>query len=360
MAVSAIVLLIIGVYAVSTSQAKVEVEVEVEVGSCPIDNIGRGKSNAADGSDDNSHGDKSNAALSRGSDSSGTGRIGDGSHGRVNRSAQMFGRIQRDVECQNSLELNSAVDNNEHTANCSHGEYLNSNPTNRNMTDVGERESLDRYRTVNSESKIECNESRNPRDPGPLIPTTLNPLRAAIDLEKNDIQQCNNSEKIKDNRHGNGLKNTQSYHENSNTYQDGDKVIKKVGDSSIKNINHDERRRFMKNIENLKLTFGSYILCFLVGFCDGTLLVPFKLASEINGNNGDIIIVYQYLASFGISSILVSPALFLIYCFTLNKRRIPLFHCNVALVPGVASGVLWAAANFLSVHATYYLGELKY
>jgi hypothetical protein len=127
MAVSAIVLLIIGVYAVSTSQAKVELEVEVEVESSPTDNIGIGKRNAADGSNDSSHEDNSNDASSRGSDSSGTGRIGDGSHDRVNRSAQIFGRSQCDVECQNSLEHNPAVDKNEHIANCSDGECLNSN-----------------------------------------------------------------------------------------------------------------------------------------------------------------------------------------------------------------------------------------
>ena len=104
----------------------------------------------------------------------------------------------------------------------------------------------------------------------------------------------------------------------------------------------------------LKFSFGAYFLCFSVGLCDGTLLVPFKLG---NTNNNSILHVFRYLASFGISSIMVSPFMFLLYTLILNGRRIPSFHFQVAALPGISSGVLWASANFLSVHATFYLGK---
>lgn len=116
----------------------------------------------------------------------------------------------------------------------------------------------------------------------------------------------------------------------------------------------DNKSKRMLFLDNLKSSFGAYLLCFFVGFCDGTLLVPFKLG---NIGQNSILSVFRYLASFGISSIMVSPVLFFFYCLFFNGRKIPSFHFHVAFIPGVSSGILWAAANFLSVHATFYLGN---
>ena len=110
---------------------------------------------------------------------------------------------------------------------------------------------------------------------------------------------------------------------------------------------------------HLNESSGAYFLCICVGFCDGALLVPFKLSSNGITDSDGILEVFRYLASFGISSILVSPILFFFYCLFINQRRVPCFYFRSAFLPGVSSGVLWAAANFLSVHATYYLGNLR-
>lgn len=109
--------------------------------------------------------------------------------------------------------------------------------------------------------------------------------------------------------------------------------------------------------------FG-YLLCFAVGFFDGSLLVPYKLSEQqqrLSGNadgGSRLREVFQYIASFGISSLFVSPTMFAIYCLCTQRPfgTVPALHLNVALLPGISSGVLWATANFMSVHATYFLG----
>ena len=115
-----------------------------------------------------------------------------------------------------------------------------------------------------------------------------------------------------------------------------------------------------------------YMLCIAVGFFDGSLLVPFKLTesqssfttsstnptSNTQSTDATLLGCYQYLASFGLSSIVVSPILFAIYCVVMQRPlgTIPSLHIHVAALPGISSGILWATANFMSVHATYYLG----
>lgn len=136
----------------------------------------------------------------------------------------------------------------------------------------------------------------------------------------------------------------------------------KKNENENKNENIHEKEISQKNkkrssteyFDRMKISFGAYFLCFGVGLCDGTLLVPFKLG---NTSDNSILHVFRYLASFGISSIMVSPFMFLLYSITLNGRKIPSFHFRVAALPGISSGVLWASANFLSVHATFYLGK---
>ena len=117
------------------------------------------------------------------------------------------------------------------------------------------------------------------------------------------------------------------------------------------NTQYDITREWLRKLFDAA---GAYFLCFAVGFFDGTLLVPFKL-SERNRPKS-LHEVFCYLASFGISSLFVAPLMFLIYCVLVNKGKIPSFHIKAAIFPGVSSGILWASANFMSVHATYYLG----
>lgn len=99
-----------------------------------------------------------------------------------------------------------------------------------------------------------------------------------------------------------------------------------------------------------------YALSLTVGFFDGSLLVPFKLTE--GGRESTLLECLQYLASFGISTLFVAPTLFALYCVCVRRPRgtVPPLHLQAAFLPGASSGALWGAANFLSVHATFFLG----
>lgn len=90
------------------------------------------------------------------------------------------------------------------------------------------------------------------------------------------------------------------------------------------------------------------IFCILNGLFDGAMMVPYKLAGTDR-----LIGALQYIASFSITSAFVSPVLFGIYCCVIG--RVPDLYCSAAFLPGCLSGILWCLANFLSVHATFYL-----
>lgn len=90
--------------------------------------------------------------------------------------------------------------------------------------------------------------------------------------------------------------------------------------------------------------------CLLTGFFDGSLMVAFKLSRASSLTD-----VLSYIASFGIGICVASPVLFCLYCAVVLRGVLPNPHLATALLPGVMSGVLWAAANFMSVHATHYL-----
>jgi hypothetical protein len=111
------------------------------------------------------------------------------------------------------------------------------------------------------------------------------------------------------------------------------------------------------SIENSRnghaVVYRGLFFCVCNGLCDGAMMVPFKLAGT-----EELVDALRYIASFSIASVIVSPLLFAVYCIVI--WRIPDFHIDVALLPGSLSGVLWCLANFMSVHATYFLVILKY
>ncbi|KAL7563908.1 hypothetical protein ACA910_008040 [Epithemia clementina (nom. ined.)] len=92
----------------------------------------------------------------------------------------------------------------------------------------------------------------------------------------------------------------------------------------------------------------------LTGLVDGSLMVPFKLTHSITGLEID-----QYLASFGMSSLITTPIIFALYylhttvvmkSFTISRDQMKL-----SMVPGILNGILWGLANFMSVTATYHM-----
>lgn len=102
--------------------------------------------------------------------------------------------------------------------------------------------------------------------------------------------------------------------------------------------------------------------CCCVGLLDGALMAPFKLTLLLRGGGAGVHATLCYLASFGLSAGAVSPALYFAYCcatFAAGSSPSllpPAEHLEAAWLPGLCSGVLWAAANLLSVFGTAILG----
>lgn len=100
--------------------------------------------------------------------------------------------------------------------------------------------------------------------------------------------------------------------------------------------------------------FLSLMYCVCTGIFDGALMVPFKLS-----HCHTLPDTFAYLATFGVGSvvmtIVVLSALYILQASDV-KRGALLSLYRQALVPALCSGSLWAAANFLSIHATKTLG----
>ena len=119
-----------------------------------------------------------------------------------------------------------------------------------------------------------------------------------------------------------------------------------------------ESKMSMFNISRRK-TLEGITYCLLTGLCDGAMMVPFKLS-----NVDTISTAFDYIVSFALASSLVAPIMFCMYCIfrylygkdRLENAPIISFQAEAAFVPGVLSGALWSLANFLSCHATFYLG----
>ena len=141
------------------------------------------------------------------------------------------------------------------------------------------------------------------------------------------------------------------------------------------------------NIEIMGIRIPLYGVgvCVLMGVCDGSLMAPFKLSRATTIED-----ILCYLASFCLGSMLVAPAILLMYYLYIYKREVDNYYyhtsssssssSSAAAVPsysafeqslaimakkmgasptlGTMMGILWASGNFMSVHATYYLGRL--
>mmetsp|Transcript_26564 Transcript_26564/g.33178 ORF Transcript_26564/g.33178 Transcript_26564/m.33178 type:complete len:403 (+) Transcript_26564:30-1238(+) len=111
-----------------------------------------------------------------------------------------------------------------------------------------------------------------------------------------------------------------------------------------------------KQQNNNRVQFGGMgiFFCLIAGICDGSLMVPYKL-QEMYAPRNDFTNTLNYLASFGIGTVITIPAILFFY-YAMVKRQPPALKFSVAAFPGIISGMLWGIANFLSVHATKYLG----
>ena len=92
-----------------------------------------------------------------------------------------------------------------------------------------------------------------------------------------------------------------------------------------------------------------YLFCLLTGLLDGSLMLPFKLT-----NPTDLTETLQYIVSFGIGALIVSPIMFVIYTYGFRSTDLRPEEMRVAFFPGLTSGTLWATANFMSVKVYYY------
>ena len=312
MAASAIILLVIGVYAVSTSQAKNETNVEVEI----VEDVGV--------------------------------RVGaEVGHNQVNDVSK------HDVENRGENE------------ECKEDYTIFENPMlvkenngNKDINNLQKENKSDKM-IVSSDNNYSSNLSLKNKTKADIPSTASQVDRKEETVDPATEAQCLslNIEEIisRDPKFHDSILSIENESEKKNENENNNENENK--NKNIHEIEISQKNKKMNSTEyfdRMKISFGAYFLCFGVGLCDGTLLVPFKLG---NTSDKSILHVFRYLASFGISSIMVSPIMFLLYSITLNGRKIPSFHFRVAALPGISSGVLWASANFLSVHATFYLGK---
>ena len=123
------------------------------------------------------------------------------------------------------------------------------------------------------------------------------------------------------------------------------------GESTTNNNNNQKASSNSKNSILWGLSLG-----ILTGLVDGSLMVPFKLTHASTERE-----TYQYLASFGFSSLLTAPLLFALYYgyLSLFQTTVPNSsirdQIKVAAIPGLLNGILWGLANVMSVTATFYL-----
>ena len=130
-----------------------------------------------------------------------------------------------------------------------------------------------------------------------------------------------------------------------------------------------------------------------MGVCDGSLMAPFKLSRATTIED-----ILCYLASFCLGSMIVAPVILLMYYLYIYKREVDNYHnhsnsssvsqqqsqsithlhsiapivsysafeqslaimakkMGASPILGTMMGILWASGNFMSVHATYYLGK---
>jgi multidrug transporter EmrE-like cation transporter len=90
--------------------------------------------------------------------------------------------------------------------------------------------------------------------------------------------------------------------------------------------------------------FKGLLFCLANGLADGSLMVPFKMVHAVT-----LVDSFNYLASFGIHALVLSPILFTLYIKLSGKQFPAREQIQVALFPGLGSGVLWACANLMSV-----------
>lgn len=95
--------------------------------------------------------------------------------------------------------------------------------------------------------------------------------------------------------------------------------------------------------------FTGALCCLSVGLFDGSLMAPVKASGASTS-------ALNYLASFGLSAGFVSPLLFLVYLAVSRQPPPPLEHFARSAIPGICSGIIWAAANLLGVIGTASLG----
>ena len=104
------------------------------------------------------------------------------------------------------------------------------------------------------------------------------------------------------------------------------------------------------------------VLGILTGIVDGSLMVPFKMTGS-----STMMETYQYLVSFGFSSLVTTPVVLALYYIYLsifeasgasrgeNESAFSKKQMRLSMIPGVLNGVLWGLANTMSVTATFHL-----
>lgn len=136
----------------------------------------------------------------------------------------------------------------------------------------------------------------------------------------------------------------------SNEYDNNTKGNIQIGSDSVDphmHFSHSLRKYSSlvasSAISYLTISYG-FTFCLLTGLLDGSLMLPFKLASTTTTSE-----ILQYISSFSLSAGVVAPILFLAYTYILRPSNAPLraIELHTAAFPGISSGALWGAGKLL-------------
>jgi hypothetical protein len=110
----------------------------------------------------------------------------------------------------------------------------------------------------------------------------------------------------------------------------------------------DDDKDHPKSSPSLRNSLLGVTCALVLGLMNGSMMVPLRFTpKDATGIN--------YMASFGIGVLVVTPVCALVY-FLLVARRFPPLQLRVALIPGLITGLIWNVGNFCTVYATLYLG----
>lgn len=111
--------------------------------------------------------------------------------------------------------------------------------------------------------------------------------------------------------------------------------------------------------DNNKHPWKGILYALMVGFLNGSLLVPFQYMSRFTDSNDDVF-AFNVIIVFAFCSLFTGSIFVSIY-FAYKRLKgdwceIPSFHFKWGSLAGISVGIMWSIGNICSVYATLFLG----